>query len=74
MAFQVEEGGLLYCLWENNKLGIKGDRAGFTPKGRIRGVTDTGTLGETQRSYQLCWLGSLHSGHSPQEVAFVVGD
>lgn len=74
MAFQVEEGGLLYCLWENNKLGIKEDRAGFTPKGRIRRVTDMGTLGETQRSYQLCWLGSLHSGHSPQEVAFVAGD
>lgn len=71
MAFQVEEGGLPYCLWENNKLGMKGDREDFTPKGRIRGVTDMGTLVETQRSYQLCWLGSLHSDHSPQEVALV---
>lgn len=65
MAFQVEEGGLPYCLWDNIELGVKEAGAESTSKGRIRGVTDRGPSVENQGPPQLCWLGCLHRVPQP---------
>lgn len=65
-GFQVEEGGLPSCLWDNSELGMKDDGADFISKGGIRGVTDMGTL-ERPRIFPalLAWRpaqGSLSPG------------
>lgn len=44
MAFQVEEGRLPSCFWDNSELGMNDDGADFISKGGVRGVPAMGTL------------------------------